>query len=275
MLVINKLIVLYLLIPYGAKEMNKEKILLFAGTAESTEISQKVIELGYELTLSTVTDDKKLIHSNLNITRKIGRMNLDEISAYLKNNNFKAVICAVHPYAAAARSNIITACKKTETTIYIYLRDNSKLAEFPEGLEIFYAAEHIEAAKIANEFPGNILLTTGSRNLFPYMDNIINSQNRIYARVLNSTESEEALTQEGIAPEHSILARGPFSIAENINTIKKYNISILITKDGGINGGTPEKLIAAAKTSCKVIMISRPQITETYFTNIDELLKQL
>ena len=255
--------------------MNKEKILLFAGIAESTEISQKIIKLGYDITLSTVSDDEKLIHSDLNLTRKIGRMNQDEISTYLNNNDFKTVICAVHPYAADARSNIISACKNTGTTLYIYLRANSKLSEFPDRLEIYYASEHTEAAKLANKFTGNILLTTGSRNLSPYMGIINNSKNRIYVRALNFTESEKALKQVGIDSEHSILARGPFSITENINTINKYNISILITKDGGINGGTPEKLTAAAQTSCKVIMISRPQVTETYFTNIDELLKQL
>ncbi len=255
--------------------MTKEKILLFGGTAESKEIVHAVLQKGYTLTLSTASNDNLGISGDSDLTHKVGKMSEEEITSYLNDNNFCAVICAVHPYAQLARDNIISACTRTNTRILTYLREDTELESLPSTLEMYYVSSHIEAAELANSFTGNILLTTGSRNLVPYMNFVVNSNARIFARVLNCQESEVALESAGISPEHSLLARGPFSIAQNIEIIKRFNIKILITKDGGKKGGTPEKLSAAAETNSKVILIIRPLVAASHYSNLNSLLAEL
>lgn len=255
--------------------MTKEKILLFGGTAETTEIAEKILARNFDLTVSTVSDDSLLLAPDLDLTRKTGRMNNSEIISYLQKNDFKTVICAVHPYASEARENIISACKAVNCRLLLYLRDTSSLSNLPENLDLYYADSHEAAAGIAASLNGNILLTTGSRNLRPYTEAIPDFPFRLFARVLNCQESTEALHNAHIPPEHSILARGPFSVDDNLRLISKYKISIIITKDGGTKGGTPQKLLAAAQTSCKVIMITRPQISEEHYSDIDQLIKHL
>ncbi len=255
--------------------MQQEKILLFGGTAETYSLCEQLLKLGYHVTLSTISDDSHLLPENQPITRKIGRMDQSEITSYLCATNFKAVICAVHPYAKQARENIIAACRDSFTLLYIYLRNNSSLKEYAQRVEILPAPDHQQAAAIANSLPGNILLTTGSNNLKPYMQQITDSKNRLYARALNCPSSEQALHAAGIIPEHMILARGPFSTADNLELIRRFSIRVLITKDGGSEGGTPAKLEAAAQTSCKVILIGRPAPPKDYYTDIASLIKKI
>ena len=255
--------------------MNKEKILLFGGTAESSEIARSIIEQGYTVTLSTVSNDQLLLHYPLQLTRITGQMDQQMITAYLTENNFQHVICAVHPYATTARSNIIYACTLTNTPLLIFMRQSSELATLGEGLNILYAENHHAAARLAREMPGNILLTTGSRNLKTYTDTIPDSILRVYARVLNCPESRTALQISHIPQAHAILARGPFSIEDNLSLIQNFNIKILITKDGGKRGGTPEKLAAARIASCTVIMLTRPPEAASSCSSITELLQKL
>ncbi len=254
--------------------MTKEKILLFAGTAETSEITCQLLACKYTVTVSTVSDDKLLLSEQLPITRITGGMNSAEITTYLLKEKFSAVICAVHPYAATARENIISACITTDTPLYLYIRKDSEL---PQNIssKLLYAENHQQAADIAANISGNILLTTGSRNLTPYMQRIPNATARIYARVLNCKASENALEDAGIKPENSILARGPFSITANIQHITRHNIKILITKDGGKQGGTPEKITAAEQTGCTLILITRPESHHNFYTDINRLVSDL
>ncbi len=254
--------------------MTKEKILLFAGTAETSEISRHLLEHGYTVTVSTVSTDSLLLDTRLPLTRITGAMNRDEIHAYLLREKFSAVVCAVHPYAATARDNIITACSTAGTPLYIYIR---KVSELPDttGSTLLYASSHEQAANIAADIPGNILLTTGSRNLMPYMQQIPGAASRIYARVLNCKESETALNNAGIRPENAILARGPFSVTTNIQLINRHQIRIVITKDGGKQGGTPEKITAAAQTGCTLILITRPELHQSFYTDTKALISDL
>ena len=255
--------------------MNKENILLFGGIAETSEIAKAILEKNYDLILSTVSDDELLLHYPLQLRRITGAMDQTAITAYLTTHDIDHVICAVHPYAATARENIINSCKLTNTSLLIFMRESSKLSALSADLNIIYADNHYEAARLARDMPGNILLTTGSRNLQPYIDTIPNSNRRVYARVLNCPESQDALKKARIPLSNAVLARGPFSIEDNLELIKKYDIQTLITKDGGKRGGTPEKLAAACSASCTVIMLTRPKETASSCSSIAELLQKL
>lgn len=254
--------------------MNKQNILLFAGTAETKDLCRKIIAENHHLTVSTISNDNLDIPESRLISRIIGKMNKTEIIHYLQTNDFSTVICAVHPYAETVRNNIIAACKLLKIRLLIYIRDESAIIS-PASNNIIYSDNHQDAANILNQSTGNILLTTGSNNLQPYMDIISQSRERVFARVLNTTSSAAALQNSGIKPDHSFFGRGPFTVTANISLIRKYHIKFLVTKDGGTQGGTPEKIQAASETDCKVILIKRPQTPETYYTSISQIIELL
>ena len=51
--------------------------------------------------------------------------------------------------------------------------------------------------------------------------------------------------------------QGPFSAGLNEALIRQLDIRFLVSKDGGKQGGFPEKVMAAEKTGIRMIVIGR------------------
>lgn len=65
-------------------------------------------------------------------------------------------------------------------------------------------------------------------------------------------------------------------MAENRRHIRAFHIGVLVSKDSGAAGGTPEKLEAARAEACAVIIVARPALEEGHVVRtIDELLQAL
>lgn len=113
---------------------------------------------------------------------------------------------------------------------------------------------------------GNILLTTGSKDLEHICSNV--DRKRIYVRVLPSRESIALCEKSGITNNHIIALHGPFSTELNRALIRQYNIKLLITKESGTKGGYQEKVDAALLEGAKILVIRRPVEEKGY--SIDE-----
>lgn len=72
------------------------------------------------------------------------------------------------------------------------------------------------------------------------------------------SESREACEKAGILPSRVITGRGPFTLEENMDVIRKHRVRVLVTKDRGKAGDGPQKLEAARITNCEVIVVARP-----------------
>ena len=62
----------------------------------------------------------------------------------------------------------------------------------------------------------------------------------------------------GISSANMIAARGPFSVEDNLSAIEKYHIGVIVIKDSGQSGGTPEKVKAAQIKGCRIVAVMRP-----------------
>ena len=125
-----------------------------------------------------------------------------------------------------------------------------------------------EAAACLKTREGNILLTTGAKELPAYAEL---PPERLFPRVLPSLDSIAACEALGIPHRNIIAMQGPFSREMNAATIRQYEIRILVSKDGGGPGGFAEKAAAARETGAELIVIRRPEETGLGF---DEVLKQ-
>ena len=103
---------------------------------------------------------------------------------------------------------------------------------------------------------GNILLTTGSKELGAYAEI---PRERMYVRVLPTHDSIAACEAAGIPHRNIIAMFGPFSQRMNEAMLEQYRISYLVTKEAGRNGGFEEKMQAAKRCGVKAIVIRRPE----------------
>ena len=103
---------------------------------------------------------------------------------------------------------------------------------------------------------GNILLTTGSKELGAYAEI---PRERMYVRVLPTHDSIAACEAADVPHRNIIAMFGPFSQRMNEAMLEQYRISYLVTKEAGRNGGFEEKLRAAKRCGVKAIVIRRPE----------------
>ena len=112
------------------------------------------------------------------------------------------------------------------------------------------------AALLAQE-RGNILLTTGSKELARY-SGMTDFARRVYARVLPMAASLEACRAAGLEPGHILAVQGPFSREWNAAMLRAVCARFLVTKEAGAAGGFAEKAAAAEETGATLVVVGRP-----------------
>lgn len=242
-------------------------ILIFSGTSDGNEIIEKLALLPVHLTVSVATEYGKNLVSNNEVEILSKRLNSNEIQTVLTQKQIEIVIDATHPYATEVSSNIKEACNNTQTKYYRLLREQSQYDS-----HITLVDNIKNACQLTTK--GNVLATTGSKQIHEYTT-LNDYQTRLYARVLPTEESVKLCQKIGLDENKIIQSLGALSIEENVETIRKYNIKNLITKDGGVKGGFPQKSEACKLTNTKLIVIRRPkESTEFYSTKeILEIIK--
>lgn len=114
-----------------------------------------------------------------------------------------------------------------------------------------------EAAKLLEKMEGNILVTTGSKEL-EALRGLPGFAKRIFARILPQPEMVQKCMELGLSGRHIICMQGPFSEEMNYAMLRETNARILLTKESGAAGGFPEKLRGARRAGAAVVVVKRP-----------------
>ena len=247
-------------------------ILLFGGTSETAGLATALAEKGQNVLVSTATDAPLEIGDHPAIKRCCGRLDETAIIELIQREEIKAIVDGSHPYAVALHATVAAAAQQAKVPCFRYQRETAAITG-EDGL--YFVADHDEAAALAVKLAVPVLLTTGSRQLAPYIELLQSHNIPLYARVLPHPESEQACELAGLPAESRIIGRGPFSEVENRQLIRSKKIGVLITKDSGRRGGVAEKISAARKENCRVIVIQRPVEELEYgqiFDDIEELI---
>ena len=118
--------------------------------------------------------------------------------------------------------------------------------------------ENTEAAvDYLKHVSGNVLLTTGSKELSAYTE-IPGYQGRMFARVLSIQNVIETCRMLGFEGKNLIAMQGPFSKELNAAMLRQYDCRYLVTKDSGKAGGFEEKIQAATECGAIPVIIGRP-----------------
>ena len=250
------------------------KICVFAGTTEGRRLAEYLAGCGADVTACVATEyGKALIEERPNLTVLEGRMNEEKIESMLRENAFDMVVDATHPYAAEVTKNVVAACEAAGIEYLRLQRDESLGEGVSAGAEDIVIVPDVEAAaEFLDKTEGNILLTTGSKELAKF-SNINGFCDRVFARVLPMQESISLCEKAGLSPSHIIAMQGPFSVEMNVAQIDAVSAKWLVSKDGGSAGGFSEKVSAAINSGVKLLVIGRPEKVEG--KSYDEVVEML
>ncbi len=229
------------------------EICLFSGTTEGRKLAGFLSVQNIQLTVCVATEyGGQVLPPTENIRLIEKRLSLEDMIQMFSSGHYDMVIDATHPYAAQATENIRTACAQTETPYCRLLRGKSDILE-----ETVTVQDIPSAVKYLEKTTGNILLTTGSKEITEYTA-LPDFRDRIYARVLPMHSSLDACTEIGLKPSHIIAMQGPFSEEMNRAMLRSVKAEWLVTKDSGDAGGFEAKVSAAIKEDVRLLVIGRP-----------------
>ena len=228
-------------------------ICVFAGTTEGRELVQFLQEQPVSVTACVATEyGEAMLHPAETVTVSAARLTVREMTELFEKQKFDLVIDATHPYAFVVTENIVQACRETKTEYLRLLRENKDIPD-----DAVFVSDITEAVQYLNLFDGNILLTTGSKELSLYAD-IRDFKQRVYARVLPMEDSLHLCQQAGLAPSHILAMQGPFSEEMNTAMLRAVSARYMVTKQSGTKGGFDQKIAAARQAGAELIVIGRP-----------------
>lgn len=229
------------------------KLCVFAGTTEGRRLVELLADAPVEVTACVATEyGEALLTPRERLTVSHRRLTEEEMEALLAQERFDLVVDATHPYAAEVTENIARACRGVGVEYLRLLREADAL---PEGAVYFPDTE--AAVNWLAETEGNILLTTGSKELAKYAA-LPGFARRVYARVLPMEASLSACRAAGLGPDRIIAMQGPFSREMNAALLGAVSAKYLVTKDTGGTGGFGEKAAAARDAGAVLIVVGRP-----------------
>ena len=242
--------------------------LIFAGTTEGRKLAEFFLTKGVTLTVCTATEYGKILlpeHSLLTAISK--RLDDKEMYELMEKNQFDGVFDCTHPYAVIVSENIKKAAKKANLEYYRILRPKE---EIEDEDNIVYVASMEEAVDYLSNTEGNILTTTGSKELSKMLS-LPNYKERVYARILSNPEMVKDSFELGFQGKHLICMQGPFSEEMNTAMIHQFDIRYVLTKNSGKVGGFIEKVNSAKETGTILVVIGRPT-AETDGYVLEEIL---
>lgn len=258
--------------------MNGMRIFLFAGTSEGRELAQWLAANGCRCTVSVATEYGSLViphQENLCVLQ--GRMSAAQMEQAILESDAACVVDATHPFASEVSREIRRACQETKH-LYLRLRRNTQTEKKDAALQPVYVDTMQEAAVYLKETAGNILLTTGSKQLAAFLT-AFGDRKRVYARVLPGMESLAICKDCGLEGRHVIAMQGPFSGELDIAMLHQVQAAWMVTKETGQAGGYEEKLQAAASCGVRTVVLRNPEnspvvpVDVTY--SFPELLQKL
>ena len=242
-----------------------DKICIFAGTTEGRRLAE-LLKDAAELTVCVATEYGAAVLEGIDgINIHEGRMDEAAMAAFFAEQGFDRVIDATHPYADLVTGNIAAAAAAAGIPLLRILREEDT------GVS---GAVYVSSVKEAKEYlshrDGNILLTTGTKELPDYegLD-----MSRVWARVLPFAASLDACEKAGIPAAHVIAAQGPFTEEMDLAQLKMINAKYIVTKASGSAGGFEEKIRAASACGAVPVIIGRPP--QTAGMSFDEAVDEL
>lgn len=243
------------------------EVLIFGGTTEGRLLAEFCAEKGIRAAVSVTTDYAAELLPQSDIIRElVGNLDSVQMSSLLKSGDFSVVIDATHPFAQKVSANLRTACDEVGTRYIRLVRDEETV---PQGKLFNNISEIVE---YLNHDDRKALITTGGNSLAEYTK-VRDFQSRLTVRILPANVAAKRCADLGFHAENVILEKGPFTVQQNVEHLKKSGAKILVTKESGEAGGFPEKSEAASLCGAELLTLRRLPETGRSLEQVKELLE--
>ncbi|MEH0573963.1 MULTISPECIES: cobalt-precorrin-6A reductase [Streptomyces] len=186
------------------------------------------------------------------------------LADWLREQRADAVVDATHPFATGITENAASATVATGLPLVVLRRPGWRAGAGDRWHEV----ASLEAA--AELLPGlgrRVLLTTGRLGLaaFAHLDGP--------HFVVRSVEPPAPPMPPDV---ELVLARGPFTVADELTLLRDRRIDVVVTKDSG-GTATAAKLTAARELGLPVVVVRRPPLPTgvTAVPDVDAVLDEL
>lgn len=249
-------------------------VLIYSGTTEGKKLAYILAKNKINSVVCVATEYGEMVMDESEYIKvNQGRLTVEEMRELTVNEKVVAVVDATHPFAKEVTANIKESVKDINISYFRLRRNTTVEAEDNAIIEVFSSVE--ECAKALAKTKGNILLTTGSKDLSSFTKDE-QVRERLYARVLPSLESLSLCEAAGLGGKQIIAMQGPFTKDMNETLISQLDIKYLVTKESGKTGGLEEKLLAAKELGIKTFMIGSPLEEDGQsFEEVEEELAKL
>ncbi|MFC0626890.1 cobalt-precorrin-6A reductase [Kribbella deserti] len=223
------------------------KVLLLGGTGEAREVARLLAD-EHEVVSSLAgrVKDPKLPVGQV---RHGGFGGVEGLAAYLRAERVDALVDATHPFAATMTAHAAQAAREVGVPLLLVRRPGWT----PQPSDTWHWVDDL--AEAAQALPGvgtRAFVTTGRQGLAAFAA----AEGRVWmlARCVEPPEPVPAWCE-------LILARGPYSLQDELNLLQEHRIDVLVTKDSG-GGMTAAKLEAARALGIPVVVVRRPSVPE-------------
>lgn len=222
-------------------------VLVLGGTTEARELAAVLAARpGVRVTSSLAGRVSRpgALHGDVRIG---GFGGAEGLADWLREQRADAVVDATHPFATGITANAATATAATGLPLVVLRRPGWRAGDGDRWHEV----ASLEAA--AGLLPGvgrRVLLTTGRLGLaaFAHLDGP--------HFVVRSVEPPAPPMPPDV---ELVLARGPFTVADELALLREHRIDVVVTKDSG-GAATSAKLTAARELGLPVVVVRRPPL---------------
>lgn len=222
------------------------RLLILGGTSEARRLAEKLAgradaQAIYSLAGRTVRPAPPAV-----TTRIGGFGGIEGLASYLRAEKIERVIDATHPFAAQMSRHAVEACAQARVPLMVFSRAPWRPQAGDDWIEV---ESNVAAARALGDAPRRVFLTIGRLGLSDF----VGAPQHFY--LIRTIDPPGDLS---FLPQHElILARGPFSVEEEIATMRRANVDVLVSKNSG-GGSTEAKIVAARALHIPVVMVRRP-----------------
>lgn len=171
------------------------------------------------------------------------------LTDWLREQRVDVLVDATHPFAAGITANAVQAAAASGVPAVVLRRPGWR----PGPGDRWHTVPSLAAAAdLLPRLGSRVLLTTGRLGLaaFAHLADLL--------FVVRSVEPPEPPM-----PPHTelLLARGPFTVADETALLREHLIDVLVTKDSG-GAATAAKLTAARQLALPVVVVGRPPLPD-------------
>jgi precorrin-6A/cobalt-precorrin-6A reductase len=220
------------------------QVLVLGGTGEARRLAEALVAAGVDVlsSLAGRVAEPVLPAGDVRIG---GFGGADGLAAWLVEHRPRAVVDATHPFAAQITSSAATAAAAHGTPLLRLQRPGWT----PGPGDAWRFVDSLTAAAQAVAGYGSVFLTTGRQGVSAFA--------ALPGRVL--VRSVDPPDEPLPAGATLVLARGPFSLADEVALMREHGVDVVVTKDSG-GHMTEAKLTAARELGLPVVLVRRPAL---------------